>query len=145
MRASVKLSSGSVARERAALPDDGATALGGRGATRRGLHRHDDAQRVEAANGLDPLSIAQHRAQTRSKFVRRKAHDLARVRRVTDSHAAARLSRASPSDLSAFATRRVFPDTSGMITSGRGHKGGAPARRRAATYRCQLPTKSWSN
>ncbi|MGZ3510899.1 MAG: hypothetical protein ACXU9H_01960, partial [Candidatus Binataceae bacterium] len=38
------------------------------------------------------LSIMQHRAQARSEFVCRKAHDLARVRRVTDSHAASRLS-----------------------------------------------------
>ena len=67
---------------------------GGRGATRRGPHRYDDAQRVEAVNGLDPLSIMQHRAQARSEFVCRKTHDLARVRRVTDSHAASRLSRA---------------------------------------------------
>ena len=64
---------------------------------RRNLHgggRDGEATRVEPVDGLDPRSLTQHRTQARGEFVRRKAHDLARVRRVTDSHAASSLSRA---------------------------------------------------
>ena len=77
MRASEKLSSGSAAREarRAlprALPDDDATAVGAAALRVAAPTRYDDAQRVEAVNGLDPLSILQHRAQARSEFVAAK-------------------------------------------------------------------------
>ena len=51
-----------------------------------------EAPRVEAVDGLDPRSLGQHRGQARGELVRRKAHELARVARVSDSHAASSLS-----------------------------------------------------
>ena len=76
---------------------------------RRGLRLDGEAPRVEAVDGLDARSLAQHRAQARGEFVRRKAHELARFRRVTDSHAAPSLSRARHRNLSRSALGAFFP------------------------------------